>query len=119
LPTPIGSDPAIQLLHLDDAASALAFAARRELAGVYNVASADLIHWQDAVRATGHGRAPVLPLSAAFLEPVLERLGVPCVPAELLDLLCFGHAVDITKIEQAGWRPAHDQRGCLSTLRGG
>lgn len=109
VPVPIGFDPLIQLLHVDDAVSALAFAARHRLAGLYNVASADVIHWGDAVRATGHRAIPVLPVRAALFEPVLARLGVPHFPAELLDLMRFGHAVDTSKIERAGWRPRKRQ----------
>lgn len=116
VPTPIGFDPPIQLLHLEDAASAITFAARLELAGLYNVASAGLIHWHDAVRATGHGTFPVLPVSAAMLEPMLKRLGIPFAPAELLDLLRYGHVVDTAKIEGAGWRPEYDQKKCLKAI---
>ena len=50
VPTLIGFDPVIQLLHLDDAVSAMAFAAREELAGIYNVASAGIIHLHDLWR---------------------------------------------------------------------
>ena len=118
VPSPIGFDPLIQLLHADDAASALSFAARNELAGVYNVASAGSVHWQDAVRATGHSTQPVLPVSAALLEPLLDRLPVrlPLTPTALLDLLRFGQAIDIQKIERSGWRPQHDQLDCLAAL---
>jgi UDP-glucose 4-epimerase len=117
-PTPalIGFNPAVQLLHLDDAASAISFAACQELAGIYNVASEGIVRWHDAVRATGHTRLPVLPIAATALEPLLDRLGIPFVPAELLDLLRFGHAVDTEKIERAGWRPRHDQFSSLSAL---
>jgi UDP-glucose 4-epimerase len=117
VPTLIGFDPAIQLLHIEDAANALAFAAIEERAGVYNVASRGTLHWHDAIRATGHGRLPLLPLNLAFLEPLLERLGLPFVSADLQDLLRFGHAVDTQKIEAAGWRAQFDQRECLALLR--
>jgi UDP-glucose 4-epimerase len=119
VPSPIGFDPLIQLLHSDDAVSALAFAARSELAGVYNVASAGWVHWGDAVRATGHTAFPVLPLSLALFDPLLDRLPVPALfaPADLLDLLRFGQAIDIQKIERAGWEPRRDQLDCLSALR--
>ena len=117
VPTPMGFDPAIQLLHLEDAASALAFAAQADLAGTYNVASAGVIRCHDAVLAAGRNRFAVLPMSAGLLEPLLGRLGIPVVPAELLALLRFGHAVDTKKIERTGWQPAHDQLDCLSLLR--
>lgn len=117
VPTLIGFDPAIQLLHLEDAADAIGFVARSELAGVYNVASRGLIHWRDAVRAAGRASLPVLPVRVAGLEPVLERLKIPFVPAALMDLLRFGHAIDTTKIERAGWQPRYDQRDCLATFR--
>jgi len=119
VPSPIGFDPLIQLLHGDDAASALAFAVRNELAGIYNVASAGWVHWHDAVLATGHTAFPVLPLSAALLEPVLDRLPipVPLAPAELLDLLRFGHAIDTGKLERTGWESRRDQLDCLAALR--
>ena len=116
VPIPIGFDATIQLLHLDDAAGALAFAAREELSGVYNVASAGLIHWQDAVRATGHAGFQVLPVAVPLAEPLLERLGVPHIPAELIELVRFGHAVDLAKIEASGWHPRKQQREILAEL---
>jgi len=114
VPSPIGFDPLVQLLHLDDAAEAVAFATRAELAGIYNVASAGVIHWGEAVRATGRTAAPVLPVSAGLLEPVIARLGVPLIPAELVALMCYGHAVDTQKLERTGWKPRHDQEDILS-----
>ena len=118
VPTLVGFDPAIQLLHLEDAASALCFAALEERAGIYNVASRGILHWHEAIRVTGHGRLPLLPVSLPLFEPLLERLGLPFVPAQLQDLLRFGHAIDTQKIEAAGWRARYDQRDCLALLRG-
>lgn len=117
VPVPLGFDPPIQLLHVDDAASALDFAARSELAGIYNVASKGLLHWNDAVRATSRRLVPVLPMPLGLLDPVLDRLGLPYVPADLYDLMRFGHVVDTEKIEAAGWKAQYDQRDCLATLR--
>jgi nucleoside-diphosphate-sugar epimerase len=117
IPTPIGFDPTFQLLHLEDAWSATAFAAKSELAGIYNVASAGWIHLEDAIRYMGCSSFPVLPTSVAVLEPVLAWLRVPFLPAELVDLLRFGHTVETRKIERAGWHPRFDQEGCLAVLR--
>lgn len=116
VPTLMGFDAAIQMLHLNDAASAIAFAARVELAGVYNVASSGLIRWRDAARATGHNSIPLLPLNVLPFEGLLQRMRVPIVPAELHDLLRFGHAVDIQKLEDVGWHPQYDQLDCVRTL---
>jgi UDP-glucose 4-epimerase len=116
-PAPIGFDPAIQLLHLDDAASAIAYAAQAELAGLYNVASAGTIRWDAAVAVAGSTKFPVLPVRLALLEPLLKQLHVPFLPSELHDLMLFGHAVDTQKIERAGWKPQYDQHACLSSVR--
>ena len=117
-PTPIGFDPAIQFLHVDDAVSALTFAISRELAGVYNVTSSGSIRWQAAVAATDNGALPVLPIGFSPLEPLLRRLNVPVVPSELVPVLRFGHVIDGAKLERAGWRPRYDQADCLEALRG-
>ena len=116
IPVPIGFDPAIQLLHIDDAASAIVFATRSELAGLYNVASEGLIHWRDAIRVSGRQAISVPPASVAMLEPLLRRFQIPFVPADLLELLRFGHAVDTQKIRRAGWSPEYDQHRCLSSV---
>jgi len=116
VPSPIGFDPSIQLLHVEDAARALAFASVVELAGVYNVASTGQIHWDAAVARTGHRAISVLPMGISPFESILGRLGIPFVPANLIDLLRFGHVVDTRKIERAGWKPEHDQASCLATL---
>jgi len=118
VPTLMGFDAPIQFLNLRDASSAITFAARTELAGIYNVASAGLIRWRDAVRATGHSGVPVLPVNATPFEGMLQRLRVPIVPSELQDLLRFGHVVDIRKLERAGWRPQCDQVDCIRALCG-
>ena len=116
VPSPIGFDATIQLLHLDDAMGAIVFAARQELAGVYNIASAGLVHWQEAIRGTGHAGFPVLPVGASLAEPMLKRIGVPYIPSELIDLLRFGHAVDLAKIQAAGWHPDREQHDILAEI---
>ena len=116
-PVPIGFDPAIQLLHFDDAVSATAFAVARELAGVYNVTSEGSIRWHAAVAATENGALPVLPIGFSPLESLLSRLNVPIVPAELAPLLRFGHVIDGGKLTRVGWEPRYDQTACLEDLR--
>jgi UDP-glucose 4-epimerase len=116
IPTLIGFDPSVQVLHAEDAVDAAVFAAIHELAGIYNIASSGSIHWQDAVRVTDRQAVPVLPLSVSLLEPVLRLLRIPFVPSELFDLLRFGHAVDTQKIERVGWHLKFDQHECLKSI---
>lgn len=118
VPSPVGFDPAIQLLHVEDAVGALVHAVEQELAGLYNVASAGLIRFGEAVVATGRPAFPVPPLGVAALEPMLERLDLPFIPAELAALLRYGHALDTAKLERTGWRARHDQRACLAAIGG-
>jgi nucleoside-diphosphate-sugar epimerase len=116
IPSPIGFDSSIQLLHIEDAAQALVFAAGAELAGVYNVASAGFIPWSRAIERIDRRSIPVLPLGTGPIEGVLRRLGIPHIPASLSNLLRYGHVVDTAKIERAGWKPLHDQSSCLLDL---
>ena len=112
-----GFDASIQLLHIDDAADALVWAAEVELTGVHNVASSGMIRFSEAIRATGHRSMPVLPIPASPVEGLLARLKIPFVPAAMMGLMLYGQALDTEKLARAGWRPAHDQLGCLATLR--
>lgn len=116
IPAPIGFDPQVQLLHIDDAVAALAFAAELELAGTYNVGSTGVIRWSDAARILRKRVVPVLPVEAGPLQPLLEGLGVPHVPNGLLSLLRFGLALDVSKLEAAGFTPSFDQAACLETF---
>ncbi len=116
VPRMLGFDPAIQLLHADDAVSALSWAANVELAGVYNVSSAGMLRLGEAVEAVGHRSVPILPISASLFEPLLEKMGIPFVPASMFDLLRYGQAIDTEKIIHAGWTPVNDQLDCLASL---
>lgn len=117
VPAPLGFDPAIQWLHADDAVEAMVHAVSRELAGVFNVASAGLIRFGEAVRIAGCSSLPLLPVGAAPFEPLLGRLGLPYLPAELAALLRHGHAIDTAKLERTGWRPRFDQPACVAAIR--
>jgi nucleoside-diphosphate-sugar epimerase len=119
IPAPAGFDPAIQLLHAEDALDAIAHSVLHELAGVYNVASAGLIRFEEAIRASGRSSIPVLPIGVALFEPLLARTGVPFLAAALAPLLRYGHALDTRKLERTGWRPRFDQAECVVVIGGG
>lgn len=116
LPSPIGFDAALQLLAVEDAVRALAFAGRLELAGIYNVASVGTVRFSEVARSLKKRVFPVLPLPAGPFQGLARRLGVPHVPDDLLPTVCFGHALDTSKLAAAGFEPEYDQAGCLAHL---
>ena len=115
-PEPVGFDPVVQWLHGDDAVDAIAFAARTELAGTYNVASAGVLRWSEALEVSGRRAVPVLPIEAGPLAGVLGRAGLPHVPEGAGPLLRTGLAVDAAKLEAAGWKPRYEQRSCVEAV---
>jgi UDP-glucose 4-epimerase len=117
LPSVIGFDAALQLLSIEDATRAVVFAAKVELAGVYNVASAGMIRMSEVARELDRPSVPVLPLEAGPFSGLARRVGVPHVPSGMLGTLRFGHAVDTSKIAAAGFTPEYDQSACLEMLR--
>ncbi len=116
LPRVPGYDPAVQLLHLEDAVEALSFAAEVELAGLYNVASSGLIRWSQVGEVMQRTTLPVLPIPLGPLERLARATGTPHVPPGVSDLLRLGHAVDTSKIEAAGFKPRYDQETSLISL---
>jgi UDP-glucose 4-epimerase len=114
LPSVVGFDAPLQLLAVQDAVRALAFAGRLELAGIYNVASVGIVRFSEVVRSLGRRALPVLPVPAGPFESLARRFGVPHIPEGMLLPLCFGHALDTSKLAAAGFESEYDQAGCLA-----
>src|ERR671937_389702 len=76
IPTAMGYDPRIQLVHEDDAVEALYRSVREAHPGIYNVAGDGCVYLSQAVRMIGR---PPLPLLLPLVTPVasaLRRAGV-------------------------------------------
>ncbi len=118
LPRLAGFDPPIQMLAIRDAVRALSFAARLELAGVYNVASVGTTRMSEAIRTLGRLSVPLLPLETPpVLRGWVRRLRAPHVPDGMLPTLRYGHALDTGKLAAAGFDPEYDQAACLELFR--
>jgi UDP-glucose 4-epimerase len=116
VPAPIGFDPPVQWLHGRDAAAAILFAARNELAGIYNVASQGHVRLGEVLETTRRVQLPTLPFELGPLTPLLAAVGLPHIPEGKGPLLRHGSALDTAKLSRAGFRAARDQRDCLSAL---
>lgn len=110
VPTQLGFDPRLQLVHVDDATGALAAAVRSPVRGPVNVAPDGTISLTRILRLAGR---PTLPVPHLAAGPVLGRLGRGLGAADLyndgLRLLRYGRGVDNTRLKRdLGFTPAYD-----------
>ena len=120
IPTALGYDPRLQLVHEDDAVEVLVRAVREDHPGTFNVAGDGVVALSQVVRLMGKPPVPVvLPLASPLAE-LLQRFGVVDFPADQLGLLLYGRAVDTSRLaEEFAWSPGHSSRGAvLEFVRG-
>jgi UDP-glucose 4-epimerase len=100
VPTVLGFDPRLQVLHEDDSVDALAAAVRRPVAGAVNVAGAGAV---SLTRTLVDLRRPFVPIPHPVYGTVTSRLGFP---EDMVRYLRFGRAVDTTRLrEEIGFTP--------------
>ena len=121
VPTSLGFDPRLQLLHESDAVEVLLRAALTDHPGVVNVAGDGVITLAQAVRRAGRLRLPVPSPAVAAVGAVVRNSGVSEVSAERTSFLNFGRVVDTTKLRtQFGYAPRYTTAEALqSYLDGG
>jgi len=102
-----GSARPIQVVHVDDAATALALAVERNLDGAFNVAADGWLS-DSLVRGVVGTGPPALPEKLA--RRVLQALwssGLGDAPPELLPYLVHPWVVDNARLRAHGWEPVH------------
>lgn len=99
-----GFDPLVQVVHVDDCASALAFGVEHDLPGIYNVAAEGMIPWSEVRAICAKPGLPLPPFGSAAAAAVLRAARVVDLPPELLDMLRFGRGVDNKALQHAGFR---------------
>ena len=112
IPAVWGFDPSVQLLHIDDAVTALGHAADHDLAGIYNVAAYDPIRWRRAARLA---RKPLLELPAAPTKPLAGLLGqlYRLDGDDLLSVLRFGRGAATDAFTRSGFQPSQTTARCV------
>jgi len=115
VPTQLGFDPRLQLLHADDATSALAAAVARPARGAVNVAADGSISLSRLLRLA---RRPSLPVPHPLFGPAMERLGrrlgAGPLYGDAVRLLRFGRGIDNTRLrEEVGFEPRFDTVGAV------
>jgi len=108
VPTYLGFDPRIQVIHEHDALGALVAAIHTPVRGAVNVAAPGTIGLTRMVRLAGRPTIPIpSPLFANAAE-VGKRLGLVDFSPDLRRLLRFGRGVEITRLrEEVGFVPRY------------
>jgi UDP-glucose 4-epimerase len=115
VPTVLGFDPVLQLVHYDDCIEALLRAALGSRRGAFNIAGGNALPLTALLDGAGKVHAPLLPpAGAALISGALARLGVATLSPQLVDLLRWGRTLDTSRAErELGFRPARDTMAAL------
>jgi len=110
VPTVIGHDPPIQLIHRDDCVEAMVLAAKRGRGGAYNIAPAGNVALSTLLDSAGKLHAPLLPpVGLGLAAFAIRRTGIAFLSPQLLDLLRWGRTLTTTKAaRELGFRARRD-----------
>lgn len=110
VPTQLGYDPRLQMIHTDDATSALLAATLEPIRGAVNVAPSGSVSLSRVLRLLGRIEMPVLhPLFGPALARAGDRLGVGTLYGDAVRLLRYGRGVDNRRLrEDLGFEPRWD-----------
>jgi UDP-glucose 4-epimerase len=100
IPTAMGYDPRIQLIHEDDALEVLHRAVRESHPGIFNVAADGVVYLSQAVRLLGRPPLPVVLPLVRPLANMLKRAGKVDFATDQLQFLLYGRVVDTTRLEE-------------------
>jgi UDP-glucose 4-epimerase len=118
LPTVLGFDPPVQVVHEDDAAAAVAHVVGAGLEGPYLVAADGTLALSEALRILGRSHAPVLPpWGIGVIAGVLSRAGVGGAH-ELAGQLRRGRGIDNRRLKAAGFAYRATSREALGAAAG-
>lgn len=119
VPTSLGFDPRLQLLHEFDAVEVLLRAATSPVPGVFNVAADGVLSLSQAVRRAGRVRLPVPARAIAMVSSLARNAGVLDFSAEQASFLNYGRVVDTTRLRtRFGYRPRYTTAEALSSFAG-
>jgi UDP-glucose 4-epimerase len=121
VPTQLGFDPRLQLLHATDATDALVAVAHQPVRGAVNVAPSGSISLSRILRLA---RRPSVPIPHPLFGPAMERLGRQLgagpVYGDGVRLLRFGRGVDNRRLrEEIGYEPRFDAVGAVRDFAAG
>ena len=109
VPTVLGFDPRVQLLHADDALAVLRLATKSGRPGTVNVGGAGVLLLSQMVRRAGRVPVPVPAPVVHVAGGLVRRAGLLDFSREQLSFLEFGRVVDTTRLRtEFGYTPRYD-----------
>ncbi len=114
-----GAAPPVQVVHVDDAATALALSAEVDLDGAYNVAADGWLAYEEATALLPGRRFPALPAPLATRVLTLSwATGLGDAPPTVVPYLIHPFVVANDRLKQAGWKPLHSNDEALLVATG-
>ncbi len=106
VPTPLGHDPRLQVLHPRDAVEVLRQAATSSRPGTFNVAADGVLTLSQLIRRTARAELPVLRSALNFAGAVLRNSGVAEFGDAATDLVPHGRILDTAALREGfGYAP--------------
>ena len=108
VPTYLGFDPRVQMVHEQDGLDALTAAVRRPVRGAVNVASPGTIGLGRMIRLARKPSLPVAGPAFGAVTGAMRRVGLAELSEDFRRLLRYGRAVDTTRlVEEVGFTPRY------------
>ncbi|MGH3928852.1 MAG: NAD-dependent epimerase/dehydratase family protein [Pseudonocardiaceae bacterium] len=106
VPTTLGYDARLQLLHEEDALAVLERATRERLPGVFNVAGAGVLLLSQAIRRAGRIPAPIPQPAVSTVGQLLRSGRLVDFSPEQIKFLNYGRVLDTTRLRtEFGFTP--------------
>jgi UDP-glucose 4-epimerase len=115
VPTVIGFDPPLQLIHRDDCIDAIVKATKSGPGGAYNIAPAGNEPLSTLLDSAGKLHAPLLPpVGLGLAALAIRSTGLAFLSPQLLDLLRWGRTLVVNKaVRGLGFRASRDTRAAF------
>jgi UDP-glucose 4-epimerase len=119
VPTVLGFDARLQLLHEDDLLAALRHATLHGVDGTFNVAGSGILMISQAIRRLGKPSVPLPSFAAGRVGSVARRSGVADFSPEQVAYLTYGRGVDTTRMSDVlGFEPEYTTAAAFDDFRG-
>ena len=117
VPTVLGYDPRVQLVHEDDALEILYRSTMEDHPGIYNVAGPGIVYLSQAIRLAGKPSIPVPLPFVSGLAGMMRRSGLVDFSPEQLQFLMFGRVGSIDRMRaEFEFEPAYSTRAAVQEL---